>query len=109
MEPNQNPVPPVTPSQSDKSVGPAIGVIIIILVVILGSLYFWGQRIENQNALESDGMENTNEAEIEAMREQSSSDDLNSIEADLQTTDTDSLGEEMSSIEAESSGSAQTE
>lgn len=33
-----------------KPVGPAIGVIIIVLVVVLGGLYFWGQH---QNELKN--------------------------------------------------------
>jgi uncharacterized protein HemX len=53
MEPNnlnkpaQDPFATPTPNE-DKSVGPTIGVILIVLVIILGGLYFWGQRISQQ-------------------------------------------------------------
>lgn len=37
-------------SPQDGSIGPAIGIVIIILVVVVGSLYFWSQRMnKNQN------------------------------------------------------------
>jgi uncharacterized protein HemX len=53
MEPNnpnplsQTPISPPT-HEEDKSVGPAIGVVLIVLIIVLGGLYFWGQRVSQQ-------------------------------------------------------------
>jgi len=32
----------------DNSVGPMVGVIIIVLILVLGGLYFWGERLNAQ-------------------------------------------------------------
>lgn len=47
MEPNNNTQTSVEP-KGDKSMGPAIGIIIIILVMVLGSLYFLSERMKEQ-------------------------------------------------------------
>ncbi|MBX4211027.1 hypothetical protein KW783_03605 [Candidatus Parcubacteria bacterium] len=33
-----------------KSLGPVIGSIIIIVVIVLGGLYFWGKTLQNKTA-----------------------------------------------------------
>ncbi|MCE9643786.1 hypothetical protein K8Q93_00845 [Candidatus Parcubacteria bacterium] len=32
----------------DNSVGPLVGIIIIVLILVLGGLYFWGERLNRQ-------------------------------------------------------------
>ncbi len=51
--PFQNPQPVETMPEKtvEKSIGPAIGIIVIIVLIVLGGLYFWGQRLERQKAL----------------------------------------------------------
>lgn len=102
MEPqSQNPMSPAPQMPTDKSVGPAIGIIIIIIIIVLGGLYFWGQRVNNQPALQSQNENVTPGADINELQNQSSSDDVSSIEADLKATNFDSLGTEVNSIDAE--------
>lgn len=86
---------------SSKSIGPIIGIIIIILIMILGGLYFWGQRVERTRINQLEGGE-TSDA-LSALPTQSGSDDVSSIEADLSAASFDSLGSEMNSVEAEAS------
>ncbi len=89
-----------------KSVGPAIGIVIIILIVVLGGLYFWGQRMNDQD------MQNTNTATDESLNQmntQSSSDDTTSIEADLNATNMNSLGGEVNDMNAAADGGVQTQ
>ncbi len=114
MEPTgeQNAVSPAP--QNDKSAGPAIGIIIIILVVMLGGLYFWSQKTEvkRMNEIENAQIQEESmraQAELEMLQTQGSGDDLDSIEADLNNTDFSNLGSEIDNIEAESSGEAQLE
>ncbi len=94
MEPNnspqQNNIPSVTvPHKS--GIGSIIGTIIIIAIIILGGLYFWGKRIEEtklKQDLVTDGTPETPSV--------NNSDDLNSIEADLNSdTEINSLGSEL--------------
>lgn len=71
MEPNQTPTPETQPTTvtPGTSFGPIIGIIVIVIALVIGALYFWGGAV-TQNS----------EAELAPV---SSSDDLASIEADL--------------------------
>lgn len=100
-EQTQNPqmTNPVSGQQNPKSVGPAIGIVIIILVIILGALYFWGQTIDRREViLNQQQMETADQAG--SLPTQSSSDDLGSIEADLNMANFEDLGNEFNSVEA---------
>ena len=63
--------------QTGGSSGPIVGVIVILVVIILAGLYFWGQR----------GIENMDETNTEAITTENTSDDTDSIENDLNNTD----------------------
>ena len=101
MEPNQNQnlsgVPQVPQSQS--SIGSIVGTIIIIAIIILGGLYFWGKRIEEnklkQNLVTGTTSEEISANEATAIKSVSSGDDITSIEADLNNTNLNNLGAEM--------------
>lgn len=84
--------------QNKSSIGGIIGTIIIIAIIILGGLYFWGKRIEeaklNQNLVSETINENgANEATV--IKSVNSSDDIPSIQADLKNTNLDNLGAEL--------------
>ncbi|MFZ2521975.1 MAG: hypothetical protein WAX44_02125 [Minisyncoccia bacterium] len=80
-----------------SSIGSIIGTIIIIAVIILGGLYFWGKRIEESKMKQDliSESQNTQINEASVIRSVNSSDDLNSIESDLNNTNLDNLGQEM--------------
>lgn len=80
MEPNET--NNTTVVHKEGSVGPVIGLIIILAVLLLGGLYFWGNRAELKD-IDSD---QDIEAQIENIETQGNSDDLNSIESDLNNT-----------------------
>ena len=92
---------PQTPpaSQNQSSIGSIIGTIIIIAIIILGGLYFWGKRIEEAKLKQSLVSDTTSQDmvanEAATIKSVSSSDDLNSIETDLNNTNLDNLGAEM--------------
>jgi len=62
--------------------GPLIGAIVILAVIILGGLYFWGQRAGN-------------DAVIDETSTGSGSDETAAIEADLDAIDIESLDAEL--------------
>lgn len=107
MQPQQPQVPPapqqvVTPAQSQNksSIGSIIGTIIIIAVIILGGLYFWGKRIEEarqKDKLISEPVttETVEVNEASTIKSVSSGDDVNSIEKDLNNTNLDNLSKEL--------------
>ena len=92
MEPQLQP-------QNKSSIGSIIGTIIIIAIIILGGLYFWGKRIEEAKIKENLVMEQASstaeENEAAAINSMSSSDDLSSIEADLNNSNLNGLDSEL--------------
>lgn len=77
----------------DGSVGPIIGTIIILAVIVLGGLYFWGQRAE-QRAMTAEELQAT----VEDIQSQSTSDAPADIQADLNATDIDNIDAELQGI-----------
>jgi uncharacterized protein HemX len=93
--PMSTPTPP-TMSPEKASTSGVVGTVIIIALIILGGLYFWGKRINTQkeaNALINQEMQASQEAAvIEAV---STNDDTASLEAELNATQTSDLGAEL--------------
>lgn len=85
--------------ENKSSIGSIIGTIVIIAIIVLGGLYFWGKRIEENKSKENLITDFTpgevDNFQASASTEVSSSDELDSIEADLNATDLDSLGAEL--------------
>ena len=90
-------------NQNKSSIGGIIGTIIIIAIIILGGLYFWGKRIE-ENKLQQTLLNESNSSPIETpeakdeaavIKSVSSSDDLQSIQSDLYNTKLDDLDAEI--------------
>ncbi len=87
-------------SENKSSIGPIIGIIIIIALIILGGLYFWGKRIEESRLKQNLVTETTTDTQVQneatVIKSVSSGDDLGSIEADLSSTKLDNLTTEVS-------------
>ncbi|OHB18481.1 MAG: hypothetical protein A2854_04340 [Parcubacteria group bacterium RIFCSPHIGHO2_01_FULL_56_18] len=39
----------ITPKTQKPSAGPIVGIIIIVLLLVVGALYFWGAYLNSQN------------------------------------------------------------
>ena len=81
---HQQPMRPEPPKKS--SIGPVVGIIIVVLIIILGGLYIWGRE------LSEDGADNGTP---------STSDEVSAIEEDLSASDFEDLDAEAAAIEAE--------
>lgn len=85
-----------TPSPEKASMSGVIGTIIIIALIILGGLYFWGKRINTQKEsaalVEQEQMASQEAAAIEAV---SSDDELDTLRAEIEATQTTNLGAEL--------------
>jgi hypothetical protein len=68
------------------STGPIIGIIVILAIIILGGLYFWGQRAGETVII--------NESP-EPLNAENERDDTSAIEADLESTDVDSVDADL--------------
>jgi uncharacterized protein HemX len=90
-----------------KSIGPIIGIAIIVVIIIFGGLYYWGGKINNQelrNAQESitaEEISNQQDTSVESLQVQSTSDEITDIEADLDLTDLENLDAELGNIDIE--------
>lgn len=74
--PNQSvPPPPIPPpaSQRKSSVGGLFAIVIILIAIVIGALYFWGERISKEPV------------PLENIESQSDSTDPVDIESDLQS------------------------
>ncbi len=103
-----NPVNPIMNQNFDggaqkSSMGPIIGSIIVVLVIVLGGLYLYGQQIGEKTLDEVTPEEISaaiDQATI-ALTQQGATDDLAEIDADLSATDLNALAAELDSIEQE--------
>lgn len=91
---------PMTPT-NERSSGPVVGVVIIILVLVVGALYFWGAKLNKEQIQGAEKITNNADPVANSLRSQSQSDDLDSIQVDLQNTDLNSLDSDMENIDNE--------
>jgi len=90
-----------------SSMGPIIGSIIIILILILGGLYFYGDRVNKMSLPEQTAEETTatNTAQVDQvmaeLRVQGGTDSLSEINADLYATDASAAGSDGAAIRAQ--------
>lgn len=77
-----------TQSSHDKPVGPVIGLVVILVVILLGGVYFWMNRDSQAPTDQSNLMlEDESVEPSPEIQTQSASDDTASIEADLNAFD----------------------
>jgi hypothetical protein len=99
------------PAHEERNLGPAIGVIVIIALIVLGGLYFWGQRMDkkvpppaqdtNSQDMPAAAQPETPGADVNALRSQGTGDDVTSISADIEATNLSELGTEVNAINQE--------
>lgn len=98
--------------------GPILFILVVLLLGILGGMYYWFTILQNQATTpvpttlrptpeqNNEPESTTAEAQVEALNTMSTSDELNAIEADLESTNLDGLEAELQAIEAELEASA---
>ncbi len=89
-----------SPATGHKPIGPAVGIIVIIAILLLGGIYFWMQardEVQYGDQPYTDALPGA-DSKVQALQQQSSSDKVSDIEADLQSTDLDNLDAELNSV-----------
>lgn len=87
--------------EQEQSTGPLIGIIIIVLILVLGGIYYAGKTTPEETGPTPEEIL-TEEDEIAAsLQIQGTSDDIGSIEADLEASDFSELDKELGDIDAE--------
>ena len=94
---NLNQMPPMPNRVEKKSMGPLIAVIIILVLIVVGGLYFLKERSSQPVFVPMDQAD----AMTESLNQQDSSDNLNSIETDLNAINLDNLDQGAAVIEAQ--------
>lgn len=98
-------------STSDIINGPLLAILAVLLVAILGGMYYWFGTmatpapepvIERPTPEQNNEPESTTaEAQTDTMLTTSPSDEISAIEADIEATDLDNLDAELQAIDAE--------
>lgn len=112
--PENTDAPQMPPAEKSSIInGPLLAVLAILLIAILGGMYYWFSTltptepapapvVERPTAAENNEPESTTaEAQTEVLNTVSTSDEIEAIEADLEATDLDSLDAELEAIDAE--------
>jgi len=107
MENNQDPqeMPESMMQQKEheqgKQIGPVIGAIIIITILVIGGLYYWGAELNKQAEPSAEEIAAKVDHSTEALGTQGTSDEIAAIEEDLDLTDLGNLDAELGDIDAE--------
>ena len=94
MEPN-------TQTSENKPAGPVIGAVIIILILVVGALYFWGAKLNKEANQTPEDILGGEDKTLEQLQTQSTSTEIGDIEADLNVTDLDNLDADLQNIDKE--------
>ncbi|MES2134790.1 MAG: hypothetical protein V4449_00935 [Patescibacteria group bacterium] len=93
------PMTPKTHASKDASLGPIIAIVVIVVLLALGGWYYLTQvdgTLDQQSAAQA----KADEAAIENLKTQGTSDELADIETDMNATDLSSLDSASSDVEA---------
>lgn len=72
-----------TQNQSESKLGPIVGIVIVVIVLIIGALYFWGAKLNNDNT--TNGNTQPDQA-VSQLQTQGAADTISAIETDLSAT-----------------------
>jgi len=90
-----------------KSVGQIIGIVLIIAVIIIGGLYFYGKSLYNSSSsaiddsITAEDILSQPDESTQQLLQQGTSDEIVDIEQDLNMTDLENLDAELGNIDAE--------
>ncbi len=95
-------IPEEKVAEENGPIGPVVGIIIVVALLIVGGLYFWGNQIFVRTDKTS-SVEDIKGADpvAENLKTQSTSDEVGSIEKDLQTTDLNNIDSDLKNIDSE--------
>ena len=90
---------PTSAEGGKKPMGPIVGVVIIVIVLIFGGLYFWGSQLSEEKEMTAEEIAAQEDTMLIKLQEQSASDEIADIEADLNATDLEGLDAELDQID----------
>ncbi len=108
-EPQKNEAQGAFSETHHEHVGPILGVLIVVLILILGGLYLWGSILSKDTGTQTSERTIPNnepetpraEADRDILMTTSASAEIDAIYADLESTNLNDLDSEFTTIEAE--------
>jgi cytoskeletal protein RodZ len=100
---NQEGVQGVLAEEHKASKNMIIVVVIAVIVVVLALMYMWGARVQENMQTPDENLPTlpATDEQTEALKQVSTSDELDAIEDDLDMTDLDNLDADLADLEAE--------
>ncbi len=104
MEPTNPPAPnttqldmhePQPPKKGDDGVGPIVAIVVIVLILVLGGLYYLMQNVKTGSTDTAAKDQQT----VQALMTQGSSDTAAAIQADLDATDLTSVDQAVADVD----------
>ncbi len=93
---------PASPSPRRSPAGPLIGAIIVVFLLVLGALDYWGAQLaKREEARSAEEIGTLPDPARDAIEVQGTSDEVGAIEEDLSATDLSGLDAELLEIDAE--------
>lgn len=109
--PNMNPTGMPMGEEHHSSLGPVVGSIVIVLIIVLGGLYLYGDKIgtkqeqlpttETSKEITPEEISAQADNSISTLQQQGGTDAISEIESDLSATDLNALDAELSNINSE--------
>lgn len=86
IETKETPIEGVVFKEKDSKVGPVVGSVIVVLIIIVGGLYFWSNYVE-QIKQEGETTEEQTVAEVEKIQNELEDINLDDINSELDAID----------------------
>ncbi|MFA6340622.1 MAG: hypothetical protein WCX27_00060 [Candidatus Paceibacterota bacterium] len=85
-------------NNQDGEVGVVAGIVIVVIVLVVGAVYFFGQRLEKQKQIESLLNGSTEISTTSSNTISTSSDDIGSLQKEASSVNFDDLGKGIDSL-----------
>ena len=90
-QPATSPVSSIGTSEKKTSVGSIVGIVIIVVILIFGGLYFWGAQLEKEQMMQDELPFILGDDETGELPTTSGSDEVSALEQDIDTTNMDAI------------------
>ena len=84
----------INPLKKKVEIGPFVSLVIILILIVIGGLYFWTERLTRENVDNSQNNSTSTSTQFNSGK----SDSTNTIEGDLKATSFNSIDEDLKDL-----------